>query len=196
MAKELKKREEEINKNSKERIKIVEGGGTKMKDILVVKNPFPSTACEKKKCLLCSNISNKVKIPCNSNNVGYRLVCETCQDRGLQRIYEGETARSARIRGAEHLSNFRSGREDSPLFKHKQRDHKDEEMKFRMEITNKFRDPLTRQANEAVRISSRKKAEVMNSKNEFNHPPITRISVDRNKKQKSKTLSTPAQPSL
>ena len=167
-----------------------------MKDILVVKNPFPSTACEKKKCLLCSNISNKVKIPCNSNNVGYRLVCETCQDRGLQRIYEGETARSARIRGAEHLSNFRSGREDSPLFKHKQRDHKEEEMKFRMEITNKFRDPLTRQANEAVRISSRKKAEVMNSKNEFNHPPITRISVDRNKKQKCKTLSTPAQPSL
>ena len=94
------------------------------------------------------------------------------------------------------MSNFRSGREDSPLFKHKQRDHRDENMKFKMEITNKLRDPLTRQANEAVRISSRKKNEVMNSKNEFNHPPITRITVDRNKKQKSKTLPTPAQPSL
>ena len=136
LAKELKKREEEINKNSKERIKIVEGGGTKMKDILVVKNPFPSTTCEKKKCLLCSNISNKVKIPCNSNNVGYRLVCETCQDRGIEKVYKGETARSARIRGAEHLSNFRCGREDSPLFKHKQNDHKDGGMKFRMEITS------------------------------------------------------------
>ena len=66
----------------------------------------------------------------NSNNVGYVLVCETCQDRGLQKVYEGETARSARVRGAEHLSNFRNGREDSPLFKHKQRDHKDEDMKF------------------------------------------------------------------
>ena len=196
LAKELKKREAEINKNSKERIKIVEGGGTKMKDILVVKNPFPKATCEKKKCLLCTNISNQVKIPCNSSNVGYRLVCETCQDRGLNKVYEGETARSARVRGAEHLSNFRSGRGDSPLFKHKQNEHKDEEMKFRMEITNKFRDPLTRQANEAVRISSRKKNEILNSKNEFNHPPITRITVDRNKKPKSKILPTPAQPSL
>ena len=185
LAKELKKREEEINKNSKERIKIVEGGGTKMKDILVVKNPFPSTTCEKKKCLLCSNTSNKVKIPCNSNNVGYRLVCDTCEDRGVEKVYKGETARSARIRGAEHLSNFRCGR-----------DHKDEDMKFRMEITNKFRDPLTRQANEAVRISSRNPKEVLNSKNKFNHPPITRITVDRNKKQKSNILPTPAQPSL
>jgi hypothetical protein len=40
LAKELKKREEEINKNSKERIKIVEGGGMKMKDILVKKEPI------------------------------------------------------------------------------------------------------------------------------------------------------------
>ena len=36
----------------------------------------------------------------------------------------------------------------------------------------------------------------MNSKNEFNHPPITRITVDRNKKQKSKILPNSAQPSL
>ena len=88
--------------------------------------------------------------------MGYRLVCETCQDRGLT----------------------------------------NEEIKFRWEITKKFRDPLTTQANEAVRISSRKKSEVLNSKNEFNHPPITRITVERNKIQKSKILPTPAQPSL
>ena len=194
--KELKKREEEINKNSKERIKIVEGGGIKMKDILVKKNPFPNQGCEKKKCLLCENVSNRLKVPCNSNNVGYRLICETCQDRGLDKIYEGETARSASMRGAEHLSNFRSGRADSALYKHKQNDHKEEEMKFRMEITNKFRDPLTRQANEAVRISSRRKNEILNSKNEFNHPPITRITVERNKKRNPQVGPNPAQPSL
>ena len=55
-------------------------------------------------------------------------------------------------------------------------------MTFRMEITDKFRDPLTRQANEAVRISKRKKCELLNSKNEFNHPPIARISVVRKEK--------------
>ena len=69
-------------------------------------------------------------------------------------------------------------------------------MKFRMEITNKFHDPLTRQANEAVRISSRRKDEILNSKNEFNHPPITRITVERNKKRKPQVGPTSAQPSL
>ena len=56
-------------------------------------------------------------------------------------------------------------------------------MAFRMEITQKFKDPLSRQANEAVRISERKKNELLNSKNEFNHPPIARISVERNKRK-------------
>ena len=37
LAKELQKREEELNKNTKERIKIVEKGGLKMKDILALK---------------------------------------------------------------------------------------------------------------------------------------------------------------
>ena len=138
LVKELKKREEEINKNSEERIKIIDGGGMKMKDILVVKNPFPTTRCEMKKCLLCKNDSNQIKVPCNSNNVGYRLICETCRERGLNKIYEGETSRSAQVRGAEHLSQFRNGREDSALFKHKQNDHKEEDMTFKMEITNKF----------------------------------------------------------
>ena len=51
----MKKREEEINRNSDERIKIVEGGGVKMKDLLVAKNPFPNTVCEMRKCVLCKN---------------------------------------------------------------------------------------------------------------------------------------------
>jgi hypothetical protein len=47
-------------------------------------------------------------------------------------------------------------------------------MRIRMEITRKFEDPLTRQANEAVRINIRSKnpGELLNSKSEFNHPPL------------------------
>ena len=48
-----------------------------------------------------------------------------------------------------------------------------------MEITGKFRDALTRQANEAVRINSRTGSDLMNGKNEFNHPPMARIRVDK-----------------
>ena len=182
LVKELKQREEEINKFSKERIKIVEGGGVQMKNILVNKNPFPTTRCDKKKCIICdSNVTGKMKIPCNSSNVGYRLICDTCSDRGKNKIYEGETARSARIRGTEHYNGFKNDRADNALYKHKHNDHENEEMKFSMEITKRFRDPLSRQANEAVRISSRQKSELLNSKNEFNHPPIARICVERSK---------------
>ena len=188
LLKEMKKREEEINRNSNERIKIIEGGGVKMKDMLIVKNPFPNTTCEMRKCALCKNDTEEIKIPCNTSNVGYRLICETCEEKGLQRIYEGETARSARTRGAEHMRDFKKGKLDSAMFKHKQNEHEGEEMKYRMEITKKFRDPLTRQANEAVRISGRNKNEILNSKNEFNHPPIARISVERSKKFQTKMI--------
>ena len=50
---------------------------------------------------------------------------------------------------------------------------------FKMEITKKFRDALTRQANEAVRVYSRPGHELLNSKSEFNHPPMARVVVQR-----------------
>ena len=103
LAKDVKKREEEINRNSDERIKIMEGGAIKMKDLLVIKDPFPQPICEMKKCILCKNsIGDKNGTPCNASNVGYRLVCETCEERGIVKVYEGKTSRAARIRGAEH----------------------------------------------------------------------------------------------
>ena len=160
-----------------------------MKSILVQKNPFPNPKCEKKSCLLCeSNKPGGKSLPCNSSNVGYRLNCDTCSERGLNKVYEGETSRSARVRASEHLRDFKKGKHDSSLFKHKQNDHQNEEMKFSMSITKKFRDPLTRQANEAVRISNRKKSEIRNSKNESNHPPISRIVVEKTKKSTSQNV--------
>ena len=91
----LQKREEEINKSSKQRIKIVEDGGEKIKDFLVCKDPFPTLKCKKKKCIICeSEIHENLKFPCNSNNVGYQLECETSFSRGKPMVYEGETSRS------------------------------------------------------------------------------------------------------
>ena len=125
--------------------------------------------------------SEEVKIPCNINNVGYRWLCLTCKERNITKVYEGETGRSARVRGVEHLRDLEKKKEKSALFKHKENDHQQENVKFRMEITKIFRDSLTRQANEAVRIYSRPAADVLNSKSEFNHPSVARIVVERNK---------------
>ena len=111
--------------------------------------------------------------------MGYKLECDTCFENGQIRIYEGESSRSARVRGREHIADFENKRPNSVLYKHKENEHKNEEMKIRMEVTKKFKDPLTRQANEAVRIKNRKKVERLNSKGEFNHPLIARISVER-----------------
>ena len=53
LAKELKIREEELNKYNKERIKIVEKGGIKIKDLLTSKNPFQKSKCLEKSYPLC-----------------------------------------------------------------------------------------------------------------------------------------------
>ena len=58
-----------------------------------------------------------------------------------------------------------------------------------MEITGAFKDALTRQADEAVRIHSRGNEELLNSKSEFNHPPIARIIVEKKKKYDYKRVS-------
>ena len=75
LAKELRKREAELNRNNQERIKIEEKGGLKIKDILCSKNPFPKTTCLQKTCPLCTTSQHvevnteEVKIPCNTNNM-------------------------------------------------------------------------------------------------------------------------------
>ena len=98
---------------------------------------------------------------------------------GFNRVYEGETGRSARLRGTEHFRDFKNKKSGSVLYKHKELEHTEEDIEVGMKIDKSFKDALTRQANEAVRINSRKFGELLNSKNEFNHPAIPRIIVDR-----------------
>ena len=46
LAKELKKREEELNRGSENRIKIVEKGGVKVENIWNKKDPFEKAKCK------------------------------------------------------------------------------------------------------------------------------------------------------
>ena len=119
------------------------------------------------------------------NNVGYRWRCMTCNEKNIVKVYEGETGRSARVRGGEHLKDLEKERTKSVLLKHKISEHPDQVPKFKMEITKSFRDALTRQANEAVRIFSRPGHELLNSKSEFNHPPLGRVVVEKRKRNLS-----------
>ena len=59
LAKEMQKREGELNKFSNERIKIVEGGGIQVRNILTTKNPFQDDEkCSQK----CAHYAKKVTI--------------------------------------------------------------------------------------------------------------------------------------
>ena len=59
------------------------------------------------------------------------------------------------------------------LWKHKLNEHKEEEMKVKMKITQKFRDP--------ARIAPRSKTpgELLNSKSELNLTPLARIVIEK-----------------
>ena len=96
-------------------------------------------------------------------------------------MYEGETSRNAKIRGEEHLRGFRSKNEGNPLYKHKLIDHPEEDPEFQMQVLRSFKDPLTRLANEGVRIKERKPQELLNSKSEFHQPAIVRLQVESRK---------------
>ena len=187
LARELQIRENELNKYNEERIKIIESGGVKIEELITKKNPFKKGKCGEIKCPLCKNKKNdeKIEILCNTNNIGYRWTCQNCQTKDKKRVYEGESSRSARLRGKEHLQGYKNKSESNMLYKHKILEHPEEEnIEFKMEITGLFKDALTRQANEAVRIKNCEKSEILNSKSQFSHPPITRIVVDRKKQAK------------
>jgi ribosome maturation protein Sdo1 len=78
LAKQLKQREAELNKNSKEIIKIVETRGLKMETA-------PTKYHEENPML---------EMVCNATHVKIDV---------WKKVYEGETARSAKLRGYEHL---------------------------------------------------------------------------------------------
>ena len=83
------------------------------------------------------------------------------------------------MRGAEHLKQLETQTENSVIFKHKMAAQQHEQVKFRMEITDTFKNAFTRQANEAVQISNRPSQVYLNSKSKFNHPPTAQIVVEK-----------------
>ena len=168
-----------------------------MEDILTKKNPFKPEKCTVKLCPLCSDPKNDLKIPCNTNNIGYRWTCQNCEDLNKVKVYEGESARAGRVRGIEHIRGLKNENNDNVLYKHKILEHGDKEhVKFKMEVTRVFKDALTRQANEAVRISSRPNSELLNSKNQFQHPPIARVIIEKRNKYENKDKRAKLGPGL
>ena len=90
----------------------------------------------------------------------------------------GETSRTARMRGREHLMDLRERKESSVLWKHCMKEHNKEEQKFKMNVTGIYEKAMERQIAEAINIrnyNGRKK--LMNSKNEWNKTMVPLLSI-------------------
>ena len=178
LMKMLSAREKILNSNSNMRIKFIEKGGTKFRNMITKKNPFKPKKCEEQKCPICHSsrftvINEKQIISCETPNVGYRFTCLSCQG-----TYEGETARLLKVRTMEHIDDLAKKKIQSPLVKHIDQCHPQENIKFKISQTGIFFDSLSRQADEAVRIKTASKSKgSMNSRSEFHSNHVARVKI-------------------
>ena len=111
----------------------------------------------------------------------YRISCKKCKsDKGKIADYWGETARTAFLRGKEHLDGLHGKDEKNSLWKHSEQHHEGslERGDFRMEVMEKHRSALTRQVQEGVELEMNMADLIMNSKSEWNYSRIPRIFVE------------------
>ena len=169
-------------KEAKERIKVVEMGGASLKQLLQRSDPSKDLQCKDSQCWICKGGEGGQKKcltgSCSSVNVGYVVTCITCQNRGVNKTYEGESGRSAKIRAVEHLRDIRLKKTTSALYQHVVEDHSEEaEPQFKFQIRQRFRDPLTRQVEEGVRIENVDDDCLLNTKSEWVPPALGRVRI-------------------
>ena len=111
--------------------------------------------------------TQRKKRDCETNSVGYRITCLTCQQAGKFTAYDGECGRNGYARGLEHLQGLRTRSEKSPLWMHCVLQHGGEEADFKMEMVTSHSTCLDCQVNKMVRIGGTRVEVFLNSKSDF-----------------------------
>ena len=183
LARRLQKAESEISKLTGERVKIVERGGTQVKQILHKSNPWASGNCNRKKCLPCINGDGKQN--CFEKNVVYDISCLSCSSKespNKPAKYTGQTSLSLHERGKQHLQKLLKKDEASPLYKHVVEVHKGELVDFQMKVVQKHFSAFSRMIHEACRIERLSKSShivTMNQKGEIGMCSIPRLTIEK-----------------
>ena len=160
------------------KIRVEEKRGKSMKSLFQKSNPSKSKGCDRENCLVCVNGKGEGG-HCKKMNIGYTVNCDTC--RGVTVQYTGETSKSGYQRGLGHLARYHGKQEDSPLWKHAVLHHEGSlDVAYSMKVVKSFREPLTRQVNEAVRMNRCEADICLNSKSEWHSPVIVRLTIDDN----------------
>lgn len=134
-------------------------------------NPFNTGNCPKGNCPLNGKSCDGT---CSQESVIYSASCLICRENQLSQgieekditesLYIGETSRTLRVRSQQHTNDFKKCLRLRPgpdsdltsfIWDHKRENHFDLDMTssdFQFDIVNRFKDLMTRQVEEAVRI--------------------------------------------
>ena len=157
------------------KVRVEETGGRSMKSIFQKSNPMKKSGCREINCLVCSHERGQGG-DCRKPNIGYQIQCEECT---MEVVYIGETSKCAYQRGAEHKDAYRTRQTGSSLWKHAVNSHSSRmDVSYSMTVKKSFREALTRQCNEAVRIYRSEANIVLNSKTEWHGPATVRLMVE------------------
>ena len=153
--------------------------GVSLEKLFQKSNPFQEKSCLSLDCVVCDGKG----IKCRDEGVGYRGVCKKCKSQNLKSEYVGETGKNAYTRGKQHMQGLKGKNENNAFYKHWKNFHETpgEPKSSRLEnyefiVAKTFQDPLSRQINEMVRMTHFN-GHLLNSKAEWNAPPIVRIIV-------------------
>jgi hypothetical protein len=160
-------------------IKVMERGGKKS-SADVTSNHKGQKLCTRANCMICKVEGSKGG--CRGQGMSYSNTCLSCPhgkgNESESAVYYGETGASNYERGTAHLRDLAKELEDSPLWKHCELIHNGEHVEFQMETTGSFPVCEERQSDEGSRIKVSEVKHILNSKSEFQQPPIIRIVTD------------------
>ena len=188
----LNRMEESLNFNT--RFKYIEELGRSARELVIKKDPDPE-ACGRRDCFPCESKPGT----CQRGGVVYRVTCGTCETKGENVYYIGESARTLYDRGLEHKKAIENRNEESPMVEHAREKHPESMDNFRIEAICYPTRTLLRQATEANQIQvHRKKGHIINRRGEWgqNLPPKftadpSEIGKDAKTNKKRKTPSNP-----
>ena len=189
------------------RMRVIEGGGNKLKNHLVRPDPFVSETCSKEDCETKDCKGKK----CFQGHVNYKIECLTClqqnedtpethpnlqpphqEDAKKQKyIYYGETARGTHVRFKQHKAAYRA--RNGFMWDHDKEIHEGKgESEYEICAEKRDCDPLRRVLRESIRITKARKLEeeetrdeegrvtkVMNRKGEFFGVKIVRVNFEQ-----------------
>ena len=172
-----------ISTGGEVRGKIVEQGGVPLHSMLVKPLPRWKDSCNQADCQPCQGGQTRNQ-SCHQGalgGVGYELECKLCKEEGKVALYHGESSRTLYTRTKEHMNGHASKKKDNPIYKHQTNFHPGQEPNYTMKALKFFKDPLTRQINEGVRINNSRSSpdHLMNSKSEFRQGEVARVAVTR-----------------